>query len=158
MKTVIAALLIACSIPATAGELVLHTLSYHSNHTYEDTWDYYKDGKYDHTTVTDVRYNNINPGIGYKFDSGLMFGYYNNSYHKPTFYVAQEYMFNQYVGVFGGLGTGYKYVSGRDINVLGGFVFKYQLTEKVGLNLMALPPIGNMTGVAHMAVSYKIGN
>ncbi len=136
---------------------MLHTLSYHSNHTYEDTRYYSKNGKNQHT-VTENQYNNINPGIGYKTDNGLMVGYYDNSYHKPTFYLAQEYMFNQYVGVFGGVGTGYKSVVGYDLNVLGGLVFRYQLTDKIGLNLMTLPPIGKMTGVAHMAVSYKIGN
>lgn len=69
---------------------------------------------------TQNEYNEINPGLGLSGflsdDLELRFGYYNNSYSRPTFYFAANYIpfsmnvksFDINAGVAFGLATGYK--------------------------------------------------
>lgn len=159
MKTLLAAILCIVTIgQAQADEVIFHTMSYHTQPTHRETTNYVDvTGKTIWSTHKDVPYNNYNAGLGYRADSGWMVGYYDNSYNVPTFYAAQELMFTKNFGMFLGVATGYSYVTGNKINGIGGFEYKYALTERQTLNLLFLPPVvKNMAGVAHIALSYKL--
>lgn len=158
MKKLFLSLLLASSFSAHGAELLFDTFSYHSKGHYEvsntvgPNWFVNTST----TTQTSLPYNNVNPGIGYKFDNGVFFGYYDNSYHKPTFYLADEYMFSKSWGVLAGFATGYQDRVGRPVTILAGFMYKYQLTEKIGANILFLPPIDNSTGIVHLMLTYKL--
>lgn len=120
---------------AKADEIVLHLGSQHT-----------KSG-----------FNNVNPGIGYKFDSGFGLGVYRNSYHRTTAYISKELMYTKNFGAVLGLGTGYKLESEYSITLIGGAILKLDLTRTSKLNVLVLPPLGRGTaGFVHAAISFKI--
>lgn len=161
-KLILSSLLIGSFSFAQAGELLFDTFSYHSKGHYETSVPNGKQEWVNSTTLgpimvnKSVAYNNFNPGIGYKFDNGVLFGYYDNSYHKPTFYLGDEYMFSDSWGAIVGLATGYQEAVGRNVTIIGGFEYKYRLTEKISANILFLPPISNNTGIVHLMLSYKL--
>jgi hypothetical protein len=81
---------------------------------------------------------------------------YYNSYRHPTAYIAQEWMPFEHFGVFGGLATGYDYMSGRPITVIGGLIIRAPLFEKHAVNILVSPPANNKTdGVVHLSILRK---
>lgn len=95
MKFLIAAALALCSLTASADEIMLHGISYHGERVYEE------DG------VTH-KYNEVNPGVSYLFDSGLSLGVYKNSYARTSVMVGYRHMFTEHFGLFAGYATGYQ--------------------------------------------------
>jgi archaellin len=146
---------------ASAGELIVHTVSLHSRstHEHERTTNYVDNtGAIVRTTVTTTqqRYNNVNPGVAWQFDSGVQLGAYYNSYREPTMYVAYEHMFNEHWGVLAGVGTGYESVSRvrGGIAALAAAEYKHQLTTNTKFIFQFIPPVGAV-GVAHAAFAYS---
>jgi hypothetical protein len=158
MKSAFFVLLALTSTVASAGEFLLHTASIHTEDTYStkqvtnyiDSKGTVVDTK---TLTTKTEYNNSNLGVGYRTDSGYVFGVYHNSYRQLTAYAAKEFMFTQNVGAFAGFGTGYKIPTGKPVTVLGGLLFKHQLNKDYALNVLALPPTGNTAGVLHLVIA-----
>lgn len=159
MKQLFVSLLLALlAITASAGELIIHTVSYHSayNKPYTtsrtiggDDWSYT-------TTWSYPGYNNYNWGVGYRTDDGYEVGAYYNSYRNLSLYVAKSWMYNQYVGVYLGLATGYKEAIDFPVAPLVGLVLQLPITTDVTAKLLLSPPIGsNLDGVAHLAFGYK---
>jgi hypothetical protein len=146
----------------TAGELIVHTVSLHSSQTYENehTVNYVnKQGAvmYSVTTIENRRFNNVNPGLAWQFDSGVQLGVYYNSYRKPTAYVAYEYMFNDELGVVVGVGNGYQAVSrvNGGWTMIGAFEYKYPLAKNLKLVTQFIPPMLGPVGVMHAAFAYS---
>lgn len=147
-----ALVLSALSLTCDAGELVLHTFSVHSKYNSDVTtvgreWDGYR---WVDRTTTIKAYNNRNFGLSWRQD-GLIFGAYHNSYYRTTVYLGREFMLNRYVGGFLGLGTGYRH----DISPLGGILLKAPIGDRVQLELIGTPKIGEVDGVLHLATSYR---
>ncbi|HEY9101970.1 hypothetical protein [Chitinimonas sp.] len=82
-----------------ADELFLHGLTYHGRRHYEE----FRDNQW-----TTRHYNEVNPGVGYAFDNGLILGTYRNSYYKQSVYGVYRYMFNDNFGVFAGYASNYQ--------------------------------------------------
>jgi hypothetical protein len=159
MKHILAIAFLFLVGAANADEIIVHVGSYHTSRTHEEYTDYVNiRGDVLYRETVNVPYNNTNPGIGYKTDEGWMVGYYDNSYNKPTFYAGKEWMFTDHFGAMLGLGTGYKQAIGYEISPLGGLVYKIPVTQTVTINTIFLPPIGKITGVVHLALSFKLGN
>lgn len=158
LASVAVALLV--SQAAVAGEFELHTVSLHggNNRDHDETvaWTD-KDGKNWLTTTHYRGYNNVNLGAGYRWDSGWSAGVYWNSYYKPSAYVAKDWMFNSYTGVFLGVATGYDNVDHQPIAPIGGFIFRIPVTERLAVKVLAAPPLGNATdAVVHLTVAYTL--
>ena len=146
MKKLLAAVLIAIAGSAFADELTLDTLSLHTKTVHEEP---------SGSGTALVRYNNLNPGIGYKTSSGWMFGTYRNSYFKPTYYVGKELMYTEWFGVVLGLGTGYQLATGHAISPIAALEYKIPVADRWSLDLLASPPIGKNAGIAHAMLSYR---
>lgn len=101
-------------------------------------------------------YNNSNYGIGYRTDKGFIFGAYENSYGRPTFYVGRQWDFTPRFGAFTALGTGYDNVSGLPVAPLIGLTFKQPLTDRLTLELMGVPKLGSVDAVVHVSLAYKL--
>lgn len=147
------------SLTAHADELEFQTVSQHgANNRDHDETVYWtdQDGKNWATTTHYHGYNNLNFGLGYRWDSGWSAGLYRNSFYKPSVYVAKDWMFNQYTGVFLGAATGYSNVSRFPVAPLGGFIFRLPVTERIALKVLAAPPIGSGDAVVHLTVSYTL--
>jgi len=126
-----------------ADELIVHIGSKHTVSTY---------------TINDtieVKINNTNPGIGYRNDSGYAIGTYFNSYNFRTFYVTKDFMYNDYVGIVAGAVTGYKSSTGMLITPMVAGTVKIPLTKEITANILLMPKVGKLAGVAHLALSYK---
>lgn len=142
-----------------AGELVTHTVSYHTSHNEDTTETWQAQDSHGNTVTyskTRAGYNNLNFGIGYRWDSGWSVGTYQNSYYRTTVYVTKDWMFTENIGVFAGLATGYEDVSGHSLTPTGGLLLTKKITKKVSLDLAVVPPISkNTDGVAHLMVLQK---
>jgi hypothetical protein len=144
MKAIALALLMFCGL-ARGDEIVVHLGSYHTSRSYE-------------TEVTGEfkRYNNVNPGIGYRWKNGWALGTYWNSYKKQTVYVSKEIMFTERFGMELGVGTGYWMVAGRNVMPVGAFVYKIPLDKEYHVDVLFLPPLGSqLSGVAHLTIARK---
>lgn len=129
---------------AQAGELIVHTVSTHSERKYLE---------YDTGVWKVIRNNNY--GIGYKTNDGYLIGFYQNSANADTFYVGKEFMLNENIGVVTSLATGYKKATGQDIVPMVAGILRVPLTKDINLNATFTPPVGIYIGVLHLAVSYK---
>jgi len=169
MRYIIPALLLSVASVAHADELVFHTFSIHSKSEHEHrtrTLYVYDDPSLNYTKVdvTMQSYNNNNFGLGYKFNNGWEVGGYHNSYNRPTFYLAKEWMITDSFGVVAGAGTGYSMIhDGRKISFIGALEYKYKLDDKWTAVAQFVPPVKSMdmVGVAHLAFtrSFKgLGN
>jgi hypothetical protein len=150
----------ALSLTAVADELIVTGLTRHSkyNHDSVETETYFDKSRSEWmTTSKPIRaYNNVNPGLGYRTDDGLLFGVYKNSFYRTTFYLGGEVMANRYFGGFAALATGYKEVSHLPVTVIGGLIVKAPITDRLSLNLMFLPPLGRIDGVATIALAWRL--
>lgn len=160
------ALLVSCALGLTgvaqADELIIHTVSYHSDAN-RDKSEQWTTVNVHGQTVTHTRntkaYNNFNYGLGYRTDSGWLFGVYQNSYYNPAAYIAKQWtpdgwrLGQAQFGFFVGAATGYRQVSGDEVVPIGGLLMRYQLTEQYAVNVLGTPPIGRMDGVLHLAIS-----
>lgn len=159
MKHLFVSLLLALlAITASAGELIIHTVSYHSNYNTPGTevQTRKKDGETYTYYWTYPGYNNYNWGIGYRTDDGYEVGAYYNSYRNLSVYVAKSWMYNEYIGVYLGLATGYNDAINFPVAPLAGLVLQLPLTSSVTAKLLLSPPLGsNLDGVAHLAFGYK---
>jgi hypothetical protein len=147
---------------ASAGELIVHTVSLHSSQTYEHehTVNYVDEQSavlYSATTIENRRFNNVNPGLAWQFDSGVQLGAYYNSYRQPTVYVAYEYMFDDEFGVVAGVGTGYQDISRghKGLAAFGAIEYKYPLSKNLKLVTQFIPPLAGTVGVVHAAFAYS---
>ena len=160
----LAAILLAVSTSTYADELLLTTLSIHSHPhytTYVDTGKQYfgTDGNlYPITASVQHSYNDDNFGIGYQFDNGVLLGYYDNSFNRPTFYVGKEFLLTEHIGVIVYGATGYGPEMGHKISLAGGLEYKLPINDKWGANFIGIPPFGKVSGVVNLTFSYKIGN
>ena len=142
-----AALIFAAS--AQAGEVVIHVGSYHSPSTYA----------YQGETVS---YNNVNPGVGYRFDNGVVVGAYYNSYREPTVYAGYAPLWQTPIqqlqlGGMIGVGTGYSIPTGRSVTPLGALIGRWELTDTYSVQLLFVPKIhGDMANVLHLAFGVKL--
>jgi hypothetical protein len=156
MKAGVLALLLAAGT-AHADEIVVHTVSWHMRDREDYTLTYIRpDGTVDHVEHIPQRYNNINPGLGYRWDSGWNVGYYDNSYGKPAFYVVKDWQWNARWGVVLGVASGYKEENRTGFVPLVALTFRQPITDAVSLNVQALPPISNSAGVVHLTVNYAL--
>lgn len=98
MRNILLPILLALCSSAQADVVGLHLVSYHSDETYTKTYvrkyrecEVLPEGLVCHRGFRpfheDVKYNNLNPGVYWRDDSGLTIGGYWNSYRKPTAYV-----------------------------------------------------------------------
>lgn len=106
---------------------------------------------------TDQQFNEQNTGLGATTRDGLMFGAYQNSLNKPSFYAAKEWKTDPYrmgpigvqAGLLGGAVTGY----GKPITPL----LMPELIGLLGEHALALgfvPPVKNVTP-ATLALQYR---
>lgn len=106
---------------------------------------------------TDRKYNETNTGLGFGARGGLLFGGYENSLGRPSFYAAKEWKTDPYRigsvdlqgGLLGGAVTGY----GRPVMPL----LMPEVLASMGDHSMALglvPPIKNVTP-AVLALQYR---
>ena len=101
-------------------------------------------------------YNNYNFGLGYMTDDGFEAGVYYNSYRKVSVYGAKRWMYNEYIGVYLGLATGYKDAIDFPVAPLAGLLLQLPLTQDVGARIMIQPPLGKeLDGVIHLAFTFK---
>ena len=151
MKFAAIALLIFAS-PAMAGEVVVHLGSVHGRPTYVNG------GK-------SVVYNNFNPGVGYRFDSGASIGVYHNSYRRPTLYVGYTKLWDTGMTVgdkpirAGGIVsilTGYEIATGNKASVGGAFVIGLGVSNTRSVYLLHIPKINSDTvSVTHLAIGHR---
>lgn len=98
MRNILLPILLSLCSSAQADVVGLHLVSYHSDEAYTKTYPrpYRECEVRAEATICssglrpfheDVKYNNFNPGIYWRDDSGLTLGGYWNSYRKPTAYV-----------------------------------------------------------------------
>ena len=121
-------LLLLLSLPAQAGELLLHGPSYHFGPT---------------------EYNNANYGLGYAFDNNFVLGAYENSINKTSVYAGYCFTVTQRISVLAGA------VSGYEIPVAPAVVLSYRvpITERLGLRIN-LVPFGS--GVINLALGVRL--
>lgn len=143
---------------ATADELIIHTVSYHSAYNKPTTTTELvtiNDQLYTQT-YTYSAYNNQNWGIGYRTDSGYEVGAYYNSYRKLSLYIATSWMYNEFIGVYAGLATGYRDVLDFPVAPIGGFILQFPIADKINARLLVQPPLGSkFDGVIHLTFGYK---
>jgi len=164
MRLVLASILSVLWSTAHAGEIIVDVASIHTKPTYEfTTTTTYIDrdtGKVLKTESTSEfrRYNNFNPGVGYRTDGGWMFGSYRNSYNQRTSYAGKEFMFTDNFGAILALGTGYKEETGRTLQPIAGLEYKVRLGGGYTANFVASPPLfrPNTAGFLHLAISKSI--
>ncbi len=158
-KSVIALAVLVAITSAHAGELLIHTISVHSKENHQEASErpapsepgglplVYK--------TAEVKYNNRNFGLGWRFDSGYMVGAYQNSYNLTTVYLAKDFMLNEHVGLLAGMATGYQEMSGAAITPIGGILLKLPVADRVSLNILAMPRMKTMDGVIQATLSVK---
>lgn len=102
-------------------------------------------------------YNETNTGLGYATKGGLLLGGYENSFNRPSFYMAKEWKTDPYrigpiglqLGLLGGAVTGYR----RPISPL----LMPEVIGSMGAHQMALglvPPAGDVN-VPVLALQYR---
>lgn len=162
MKRLAILLAVGISMSACADELLITTLSYHSHPSYTQ-WvgtdrQYFDQEMHVHPLTVPVthRYNDLNFGIGYRFDNGFALGYYYNSFERNTFYAGKEFMFTDRWGIMALGATGYGPEMGHKISFIGGPEYKLPLNNEWKLNILGVPPIGKMTGVVNLTLSRKL--
>lgn len=143
MRTLFTLALLIASTTAHADEFIVHTGSVHTKSSYVNA-----EGE-------SVKFNNANVGVGYRFDNGIAVGTYYNSYRQPTAYIVGELDLTVRFKLQFGVATGYKIVNGKDVTEIGALNFRQPLTKNVTLDVLAVPPIKDLAGVVHVAISYK---
>lgn len=160
----LAAILLAVSTSTYADELLLTTFSWHERPYYnqiEYTGKQYFgiDGKIRPLPVeVRTRYNDVNIGLGYKLDNGVLAGFYYNSFNRSTFYAGYEYLLTPHFGAVAYAATGYGPEMGHKLVAVGGLEYKIPLTNKWTANILGIPPLGKVSGVANLTFSYGLGN
>jgi hypothetical protein len=139
MKAIIAAILLATGVSASAGELSLqlHGFSKHAA-----------------PRPGSASWNEKNYGLGLRYqideDWGVQGGFYKNSINNDTVYLLGQWtpvhMGPVAVGAFGGLATGYL----GDVPLIGGF-----MANIGGLTVRVVPRVKGMTPTV-VAVEYGI--
>lgn len=151
---ILSALILLASTNAIAGDLVIHTVSRHTDNNHTTSYQWYEPQADLVHTHTDYAYNNNNYGIGYRSDTGWLVGVYHNSYFRPTAYVGKEWMYNQYFGGQVALATGYDSVAHRPVVLIGGLIVRFPIYDGVKGNFLLVPPVANTDGVVHFALNY----
>jgi len=101
--------------------------------------------------------NNVNPGLGIEYDrtdhTKIIAGSYLNSYNRTTVYAGAAYQPIQYgparFGIVGGVATNY----GLKVPVIAAPVVSVEYRD-VGVNILAVPSIGNYSGL--VTINFKI--
>jgi hypothetical protein len=156
MKAIALAALFVAGV-AHADEVVIHTLSWHSKPMKDYTVRYiYPDGSFAYEKRVTEPYNNVNPGLGYRWDNGWNVGYYHNSYSRSSLYFVKDWQWTRRFGFMLGAATGYKDENRTGIMPLAGFTFRQPLTERTILGIQYAPAIGNHTAVVHATISYSL--
>lgn len=160
MKSILSLALLMFAMNASAGEVVFHGLTVHGN----SSW--FKTNRIDYVNEKNevvrsekirvyTKYNNVNLGVGYRFDNGISTGVFYNSFEKASLYVSKDFMYNDNFGVFIGGATGYKSFKNKDIVAIGGLLFRYEVQQNVFLNLTYSPAIEGSASVTHTSLSYR---
>lgn len=121
-----------------ADEIIVHLRSHHATGNHDRYLSVVDDEGYQHDYYK-PGHNNNNFGLSYQFDNGFTFGYYKNSKYRYSVYFGEQFMFNEYIGVFGGLVTGYRKKSDNQLMPFLSGVIKIPLDDKVGLMLTIIP-------------------
>ena len=154
----LAALACAC-LPAAADELVLHTFSLHSEGNTSETHTS-KALMPDGSTVESIwqtkAFNNVNLGLGYRWDNGWEVGAYRNSFRQPSVYAFRGFEVTEHVRVFAGGATGYRNLQRFPITPMCGALLRAPLTESVALELALMPPVGKHVGIAHLVLAVRL--
>jgi hypothetical protein len=143
MKYLFISLLFVTSI-AQADDLVIHTVSWHARPSWEENYN------------TKVRYNDYNPGLGYRWNNGWNVGFYYNSFYKTSVYSAKEFMLSDNVGLIAGGVTGYKSSTGYSVAPLLGAEWCQPITDKLSAVMLVIPAFRNSPGVLHFAAEYSL--
>ena len=105
-------------------------------------------------------YNNFNPGLGiqygYTTDVKLIAGGYYNSFHKTTLYSGVVYQPIQYgIVKFGIAGAAVTNYSNLKVPLMALPVISIE-GERVGLDILGGPSIGNYTGLVTANLKFKL--
>jgi hypothetical protein len=131
-----ASALVALTGVASAGELIVHGLSWHVRDGY------WKNGVY-------TRFNEVNTGLGYRTDEGYVFGVYHNSYDKPSLYFGYNWSWPVGPAIVAGRqaevgftvigATGYRHRSHMVVTPAGGFNLQVPVSQGVGVLFTVVP-------------------
>lgn len=155
---------------ATATELLVHGLSWHSDRTY-GTGTFSPAGQ-DPTTGIYSRYeenrrpiNNVNPGIGISFDGGWTAGIYRNSYYRTSVYLGRAWAWEVgpplvagrrlEVGAAVVAATGYQSRTGNAVQPGAAATLGLPITRRVTLRVIGAPGVGETSTVIHSFVGYR---
>lgn len=177
MKSAAIALLLSGT--AMAGELTIHTGSWHSEREYWTgqyqrvgyDWDYFAQTGALTFKMEEIRrpHNNTNYGLGYTTDQGWTFGIYRNSYYQTSVYGGKAWSWKvgptllggrqAEVGVMAALATGYRR-EGKNSNYLqpaAGLTLGIPLTKRATLRFIGAPQVTrDMDSVVHMTIAYRL--
>lgn len=127
-----------------------------------DTWGVISGLSY-HTDRS-VKHNEVNPGLGVEIDmpepdTRVIAGFYKNSEWRQTVYAGASWTpwhFGRYVkaGMAIGIATGYQPQNLLGLTPIGAAVLSVE-GDRVGANVMALPPVGQYPGVFGLQVKAK---
>lgn len=160
IKSTIAAVCAAVCGIANAGELVIHTLSLHTDATYQyNHTTHYSEvnpatneviKQWDVTTTSQIKFNNANVGLGWRTDDGWAVGGYYNSYRKLSLYFGKSFELGYRFSVLLGGGTGYDQLeNGHKITPIAALEYKLPITDTSGVRFAGQPKTGNNAGVIH---------
>lgn len=158
LRVLIAVFFLGMSFQSNADQLIIHSVSWHSSGNKDEVQTKQSvngNGLRVSTEETVHGYNNNNFGIGYRWDSGLTVGMYYNSYRRPTVYLIEEWMPLRRFGAVLGIATGYDNVSGNPLTVIGGLIIRTPITNRLEVNVLIVPPVGEMDGVTHFSFLKK---
>lgn len=133
LKALTALAIVAASSASACDTYVAHIASYHT----------------DRDAITNV--NEVNPGLGCRFDNGVEVGVYKNSYHKTTAYAIWDSA-SEGLGVFAGVASGYqddRYVPNHGITPVAGVAYH---TESTTIRAM---PTFTAKGDAGMVLAFS---
>lgn len=91
--------LICISSPCLADELLFNSFTHHGSKNFT-----YQCG----SSTCSRPYNNVNPGIHYRFDNGVSIGTYKNSYYRQSVALGYKMSYNDNVGLVLAYATGYE--------------------------------------------------
>ena len=144
MKSLFIGLLFVTNI-AQADDLVIHAVSWHSRPSWKENQD-----------NETIRYNDYNPGLGYRWSNGWNVGFYYNSFYKTSVYSAKEFMLTDKFGLVVGGITGYKSSVGYSVVPLTAAEWRQPITDKFSTAVMILPPFRSTPCVLHFVAEYKL--
>ena len=161
MKRLLLAAVLAAAASAHAGEVLLHTVSMHGKRTYDLTSTTNvvdeKGNVLSSVDTTEARpYNNVNLGVGYRFDNEAVVGVYHNSYRKAAFYAGYMPMWQTShaplsLGFAVLVATGYEIPTGNKITAAATLIAGYKVASETRIYVSHIPKVTSDTvSVTHI--------